>query len=303
MTRTQLMLTSAAICFAADDAAAAGAAKVPAPKTVADDMESRRIFANADDAVAYLTKCAADFTDFESTPFASAGVDSEGNFDPEVYTDQMDVMVATLSKKGGGIKAIVVAPVPKLDALLAADGGRTWAEKILQKEFNHVAVRVLREAADVSTVVDQMPTTIGGYTSSQRESSGIAATYDELYKGLNATMAGRVPVWAKARLTKGELKRALESKAYAEEYYPALENRGEGKDSLFVMVLNLGASIAKAKGLDPAIFARWSDTRNAKTLAATEEDGDDFDLASLTESMLKADAPAADAAKTDQPQG
>jgi hypothetical protein len=272
--------------MAADDAAAAGAAKTPDVKTVADDMDSRRIFDNIEEAIAYLTRCSEELSDFADIPIAGAGMDSEGNFDPQVYTDDMQVMVATLRKAKEGVKAIVVAPIPKLDVILANAEGKDWAQKILHKELNHVAVRALRDAADVSTVADQIPTTLGAYVSTQREASGIIESFNELYKGLNATMGGKVPVWTRARLTKGELKRALESKAYAEEYYPALENRGEGKDSLFVVALQLGIAAAKQKGLDPEIFQRWTNTRNLKALTV-EDDEEDFDLASLTESMLK----------------
>jgi hypothetical protein len=294
MTRTALF-SSARILRAADDSNAAGAPKAPEPKTVADDMDARRIFPNIEEATTYLTKMAEELSDFDTTAIAAAGMDSEGNFDPKVYTSDMDVMVSVLGSRKGGVKAIVVAPVPKIQTILDNPEAVAWMTKILHKELNHVAVRALREAADVATVVDQIPTTLGGYISSQRESAGIIETYNELYKGLNATMSAKIPVWAKARLTKGELKRALESKAYAEEYYPALENRGEGKDSLFVMALQLGIAGAKGKGLDPAIFQRWTDTRNQKALTAGDEEGDDFDLSSLTESMLKADEPKADA--------
>lgn len=292
MTRTLFSSASSRVLRAADDSAAQGAPKAPEPKTVADDMDSRRIFANIEEATAYLTKMATELSDFESTAIAAAGMDAEGNFDPAVYTDQMDVMVSVLGSRKGGVKAIVVAPIPKIQSILESPEALAWATKILHKELNHVAVRALRDAADVATVVDQIPTTLGGYISSQREASGIIETYNELYKGINATMSAKIPVWSKARLTKGELKRALESKAYAEEYYPALENRGEGKDSLFVLALQLGISGAKTKGLDPAIFQRWIDTRNQKALTAADDEGDDFDLGSLTESMLKADAPA-----------
>lgn len=297
MIRSNMFRSSAQRALAADDSAAAGAAKQPAVLTVADDMDSRRIFDTIDETVAYLTRCSETLSDFDKIPIAAAGMDSDGNFDSAIYTPDMQVMVSTLRQAKEGVKAIVVAPIPSMKTILASPEALAWAEKILQKELNHVAVRQLRTAADVSVVTDQIPTTLGAYISTQREASGIIESYNELYKQLNSTMGGKIPVWAKARLTKGELKRALESKAYAEEYYPALENRAEGKDSLFVVALNLGASAAKVKGLNAEIFTRWLDTRNNKALTASDDE-DNFDMESLTESMLKVeDAPAADAAK------
>lgn len=265
--------------------------------TVADDMDSRRIFSNTEEAATYLNACGEKFSDFGEIPLAAPGIDSEGNFDPAIYVDGMVPMVATLRKAKGGVKAIVVAPIPSLDYLLADTAGRAWVEKIIQKELNHVAVRALRDAEDISTVVDQMPTTRDAYISSARgEGGGILETFNELYKAINATLSSKIPVWAKARLIKSDLKKCFESKGFAQEYFPALENRGEGKPSLFVMALQLGIASAKQKGLDPTIFERWIESRDAKVFNPAEEaDDDDLDIENLTESLMADDAKEADA--------
>lgn len=296
-----------AILFATDAAAASGAvAAKPVVKTVIEDMDSRRIFTNVAETEAYLNMCAETFSDFADIPFAAPGVSAEGEFDSKVYTPDMAIMVAVLRKvaKGsipGGVKAIVVTPVPTLTGLLANDSGKDWVAKIIQKELNHVAVRALREAEDVSTVVDQMPTTQEAYISSAREGGGIVETFNELFKPIKATLAAKVPVWAKANLPKNELKRAMESKAYADEYYPSLEAaRPNAPDGLFVVALGLGITVSKLKGLDPTIFQRWLDTRNAKAFTPAETEDEDFDMAGLTDSLLAEDKPAA-AATTEAP--
>lgn len=273
------------------------AAKV---KTVANDMDRRRIFDTPELAINYLTNIGETISDFGKYPLASPGVDAEGNFDPAIYTSDMRVMVAVLSKKKGGAasgpKCIVIAPIPKLESLLSDAAGMDWVQSIVETQLNHVAVRVLREAEDISTVVDQMPTTRGAYITSGRESAGIMVTFDELYKSILNIMNAKIPLFAKARLTKGELKKAYESKGYALEYYASLEDRG-AKDSLFVTALSLSINAAKSKGLDPTIFERWLETRDAKVFTPGEEtDEDDFDLDSLTESLLTAPAPAAEPA-------
>lgn len=267
--------------------------KQPKAKTVAEDMDSRRIFPNATEAAAYLTATAqAIGEDFAKQTIAAPGLDAEGNFDKEIYTDETAVMVSVLRNKQK-VKAIVVAPIPTLDQLIGNEAGRAWVDKIIAKELNHVAVRQLREAEDVSTVVDQMPTTMEAYITSSREAGGIMETYDELYKLISATMGSKLPVWQKARFIKSELKKAMESKGYALEYYPALEDyKGQ---SLFVTALNLGINAAKRKGLDPTIFERWAATRDAKAFnpAETDEDEDELNLDSLTDSLLAEDeAPA-----------
>jgi len=267
----------------------------PKAKTVENDMVSRRIFPNVEEASEYLNACGTNLSDFGEVPPAFVGIDEEGNFDPEIYTDSMDVMVSVLRNQRK-VKAIVVAPVPKISALLESDEGKKWAEKILHKELNHVAVRQLRDAEDVSTVVDQIPTTLDAYITSGREGGGgIMESYDELYKQVNATLAAKLPVWSKARFTKGELKKALESKGYASEYYPAVEDY-KGK-SLFETALELAIAAAKRKGLDPTIFERWRDTRNAKAFTPGEDEdeedlGTDALLGALLDSDKEEEAPA-----------
>ena len=177
---------------------------------IAEGMKARSIFATPELATAYLAQCAESFSDFADIPAALVGIDSEGNFDPEIYTDQTEVMVATLRAEKQ-IKAIVVTAVPILDALLAREDGRAWAQKIIHKELNHVAVRPLREAANIAAVVSEMPTTLDGYIASGRDGgSGLMEAFNALYKSTNELLSEKSAAWKRARLFKNELKRALE---------------------------------------------------------------------------------------------
>ena len=260
--------------------------------TVAKDMAGRRLFANPDEASAYLNKMMTDLSDFDKVPLAAPGLDDEGNFDTEVYTDETRVMVGVLKAgKPSKVKCIVVSPVPTLAALLEDETGTDWVMKILDKELSHVSVRPLRDAEDISTMIDQMPATRADYiTSGRGQSSGILQAFNELYKNINATLSAKVPAWAKARLVKAELRKCFESAGYALEYYPALEDRGEGNDSLFVLALKLGKAGATREGHDVTIFERWEDTRDNKAFTAIETvDDDTLDLDALTEEMLADD--------------
>lgn len=291
-----------------DKTPAPAAAKAPEPRTVAEDMAARRVFSTTDEAKAYLEKCAGEYADFDSQTFAMPGVNDEGEFDPAIYSDSMDVMVALL-RKDKGIKAIVVTAIPKVQTILDSEAGRAWATKILHKELNHVAVRPLREAEDVGAFVDQMPTSLDAYLASGRDAGGIMESFNELYKAISATMS-TIPVWGKARgsLVKSELKRAFESAGYASEYYPSLEGY-EAKNvdkGLFVTALLLGISSAKRKGLDPTIFERWLATRDQKVFTPGQTDDDEdngLDIDSLTSALMDANdetkaEPAGDAAAT-----
>lgn len=275
-------------------------------KTTLEGMTGYRTFDSTDEATAYLTKSAQDFTDFQAQPFVMVGVNDSGEYDPAVYGDDMRVRVAVLknvprtvngTKEPTTIKAIVVTPVPTLDSLLSDDAGRAWVQKVIDKELNHVAVRPLRDADNLEVARDQMPTTRAGFIESSRDTGGIMDTFNDLYKTIGDTMAKKATLWERARLNKSDLKRAMESTAYALEYYPTLEDRGEGKESFFVMALKFGVALAKHKGMDPAIFDKWLATRDAQTLAKTEDaSDDDLSLDDLTADLE--DAPAADSDET-----
>lgn len=312
---TRILFNSIALraVMAADDsqAAAANPAAVAKPKTVADDMDARRLFDTVEEAAAYLNLCSETFVDFDKIPVASVGLGlAEDNetleFDPAVYLPgKMRVGISTLKateaakagdKKTRAVKAIVIAPFPTREYLLEDKAGQDWVDRILAKELNHVAVRELRDAADVSTVTDRMPTTKTAYIESARASTGMTASFDALYKTINDIIGASVPMWKKAKLVKAELRKAMESKGYAEEYYPALEAPTEKRPGLFVMASQLGISAAKKEGLDPTIFERWLATRDQKVTAPTDEDEDELEFADLEAALNKAPAPATDAA-------
>lgn len=280
-------------------------AKTPAVKTVSDDMKARSIFPTVDSAAEYLNGLNENLSDFDKYPLAAAGLITEGedagNFDASIYTDSFEILVAKLSKKGGGAKAIVVAPIPTYEALAAIPEGVDFIREIVRKELNHRAVRALRDAEDVSTVVDQIPTTVSGYIESNRGDGGIMEAFNELYKSINAALS-KVPLWAKRRLVKQELKKAMESKGYANEYYGPLEDyKGQ---SLFVAAIDLGIAAAKRKGMDPTIFERWKATRDSKQFTTDDDsDDEDFSLDALTAAMVEDESkpteeadPATDAA-------
>lgn len=296
---------------AKDAAAATPAATAPAPakpKLTREGMTAYRTFDSPDEANAYLAKCGEDFSDFADQPFALKGVNPEtGEFDPAIYTDEMRVRVAVLKNRAetagqpSTIKAIVVGPVPSLPAILGLNlddadaGGLDWLQKIVDKELNHVLVRPLREAENLETAIEQMPTTRLAFITSTRDAGGIIDAYNDHYKTIGDAFAKKFKVWEKARrmLTKSELRKAMESKAFALEYFPALEDRGADGDgkarlSLFVMALQFGAALAKSKGDDPAIFDKWLATRDAQTLAAStdDEDEDDISLDDLTADFI-----------------
>lgn len=260
-------------------------------KTVAEGMAQRRIFDSLASAIPYLQNCANDFSDFAETTLIVKGGDENGDIDPALYENGMVPMVTVLKNRGDGgskVKAVIVTPVPTLDALLATPEGRAWVQDKIDTQLNHVAVAKLRDAEDVEAVADQIPLTVEAFITSNRGAGGVMETFNELAKALSAAFGKKFPAWEKQRILKNDLKKACESRAYALQFFPTLEDRGEGKESLFVMFCQLGINTAKKQGKDPAIFDRWLNTRNAKTFELEEEE------VTLDDLMEEFDAKAAE---------
>lgn len=269
-------------------------------KTVLDDMKARAIFANADEAANYIAKCQADFADFGSYPIVTVGFTPEGEFDPAIYDDSMDVAVVKLTARGEGsgkdyegsvVKALIIYPSPKLEAILANDNARAWLTGIMQKEINHVAVRGMRKAGEpdqptIAEAAEAMPFTIEQYITSNREAgSGILETYNELWRVIKAALASKFKAWAVINFSKKELRKAMESASYAAQIYPALELRENKKtgerESLLEIALNFGTLLAKEQGLDPAFFERALADRAEATVSLDDSDEEDFDLEAM----------------------
>ncbi len=257
-------------------------------KTVAEHMPSRRIFANLDEMVAYLAAQSSDLSDFGDYPFIAKGFDSEtGEFDPAVYPEGMVPMVVKLTRRaektgeGSTVKAIIVTPIPTLDALIASEEGRRWVESKVVTALNKAVADPLRDAEDPSSVADQIPATMNDFLTSESTSKSIMASFDSLYKELNTLFKSVSKAWERARLTKADIKKALESTAYALSVFPTLESRGEGKKSLFVQFIEAGEKAAVNRGLDPAIFRKWLDNRDKTSATVDDSEDEEFDTDDL----------------------
>lgn len=272
------------------------AAKV---RTVIDDMDNRRLFDSPEDAATYIAKCQTEFADFNSYPVAAVGLTDEGDFDPEIYNDSMRIAISVLTQRGEGagsstVKAIVIYPSPKLETVLESATGRDWLTAIMEKELNHVAVRQLRKAENADEIADAiqtMPTTLDGYTTSGRESTGgILQTYNDLWQLIKKAIGAKSTPFRLANLSKKELRKGMESSAYALAIYPKLEDRENKKgerESLFEVAANYGLVLAKAKGLDPTIFERMISQRDEKVIEATDdEDEGEFDLEAMAAQLI-----------------
>ncbi len=312
----------------AETPAAADAKK----KTVLEDMPSRTIKNTVEEAQAFIKNCFqtyADFGDHEIiSPIDMSRKDADGNpspagglslnedndlvFDPIIFPPDMRVMICVLTQRGEGsgsstVKAIVVTPVPTLEAIMADTGaGMAWLNKIVETELNRSAVRVLRPSdANVSdeTILDQMPKTLADYVTSNRGgSSTLLEAFEEFWKPIKKGLGQLSKAWKLHALSKKELKNGMSSKAYASQYYPTLEETKKG--SLFAFAIEAFIMEAKKAGMDYTIFESWKANRDTNVIDETDEDeDDDLSLDALTKAMVSEDATPAPAnpAATDAP--
>lgn len=288
----------------------------PKENKAIDAMEARRVFANPTDAAAYIQKCQQEITDFGDHPIAAAGFTEDGDFDPEIYNETMEVAVARLTERGEGtgsstVKAIVIYPSPAIENVWESPEGREWLKGIMQKELNHVAVRQLRKAKtadEINEAIEQMPTTLAEYITSGRETSGgILAAYNDLWQIIKKAMGKKSKQFGLANLSKKELRKAMESASYARTIYPHLEerqNKAGENESYFEIAATFGVMLAKQNGLDPTIFERMLSNRNEKEIDvdSDDEDEEDFDLEAMAAELKKpTEAPAEES--TDAPAG
>jgi hypothetical protein len=294
--------------------ATAAAAEAAKAKTVIDDMDGRRLFDSTDEAAAYIEKCQTEYTDFNAYPVAAVGLTEEGEFDPEVYTDEMRVCVSVLTKRGDGpnsttVHCIVIFPAPKLSAILGLPEGAEipagvnldWLTGIVDKELNHVAVRQLRKAegaSEIADAVEQMPRTVADYVTSGREStSGLLETFNQLWQVIKKGMGKKSKPFALANLSKKELRKAMESASYAATVYPQLETRQNKKgepESLFVLAATFGQLLAKQESLDSTIFDRMLSQRDEKEIDVAEDE-EEFDLEAMAAAIAKGEAAESNA--------
>jgi len=263
-------------------------------KSVATDFPSRSLFPSIDEALAFISKSRETMPDFDSFPVVQVGFTEDGDFDPAVYGEGMQVTLAKMTEKGSKekgtdttVRALVIYPTPTLEAVLADSQAQAWLEGLIAKECNLVALRPLRKAEtldDMAEAQEQMPTTIADYVTTKTEASaGILATYNELWQKVKKIMGEKFRSFGLANLSKKELRKAMESASYAAAIYPRLESRTNKKgepDSYFEGALKFGAALAKKEGLDPAFFDRALATRSEKEIAVIEddEDSEEFDF-------------------------
>lgn len=285
------------------------------------DLRTPIFFSTVDEASAYLNKIASptlgeapneipnpDYcADFATAPLILNGMDEHGNFLSDVYTADTRVAFHVLTNRGKStqdaqgkevkapatVRAVIVTPVPTLEAIANDKTGAEWLAQTLNTRIVKVLSDPIRNADNVTLAAKDMPLTLADFVTTSRESSSIMEAFDKLFRPILDLFKDKSPAFARARLNKAEFKKALESKEYALAVYPTLEDRGD-KPSFFVMAATFAVSECAKQGLDSTVWTTWLKERDETKASDKVDDADDEngldDLDSL-EGLTLAPAP------------
>lgn len=244
-------------------------------------------YATVAEAMESVIKAGKETENFYGLPVIVKGYNVETDTVDETIYSGMLARVGTISarvevngKGKNGMRAITIIPIPDVDAVMNADGGKEFIARILSKEFAAVAYRPLR--ADVATEADLLagiaksPSTVADYiTESKRAGSGSdTETFDTLWKDLIAGLKKNLPALGKVMPNKTETIKCIRSAAYAKSEQDEIENLPNGIGSGFVKVAQIAIAAAKqhkmkdgtAAPLDTAAIEDWIAGRDVLVL-------------------------------------
>lgn len=137
---------------------------------------------------------------------------------------------AATGKMDPGAKALVMFPVPVMEAFLyAGDNGTGFVRKVVEKETAHVAFRDLRNAEsveDLQMAFASMPRNVEGFVTSHTRGEGVdTSTFDAVWDVFKIRAKEKFNAIFVALPNKAEVLRSIRSAGYAAETYPDLETQ------------------------------------------------------------------------------
>lgn len=178
---------------------------------------------------------------------------------PEAYRDEANYFVtvtflgirgmtdpADSTKVTDGVRGLVIATLPKVEAILAAQDGDKFIEKVVEKEIALVALRGLR-GVSIDSSIDQlaaaaltMPVTAADYLETNSGPDVDTESFDKLWKDFRKMLADHPSTAAlvPGLPQKNEVIKSIRSKAYATENYAALEQNG-----IFMVIAKLMGAV------------------------------------------------------------
>lgn len=258
-------------------------------------LRTRQVFPTIDEAVTRMQEIGSKTENFYGVQVAVAGYNTETQtVDKSIYAGNVAVL-ATLGQsvdtgKGGkvtAIKGVVIYSVPLLDAILAAENGKDWVNKIMQKEAGLVAFRQFRDAetlGDFMDGVNKAPSSVSDYVAAaKRGDPADMEAFDALWPSLRDAMKTKMKKYYDALPNRLEIVKAIRSKSFAAANYPEAEEGGA-----FLRIAN--ALVENADRVDPKIDAseisEWIANRETLNLSKRPRGEADLSVFSTMEFAL-----------------
>lgn len=188
-------------------------------------------------------------------------------------------------KDANGARGFAIYPLHAVDAILNDDAGILWVNKVVEKEASHVALRQLRNV-NIALGTDafaaaamEMPVSVSDYVEESTRESLDTSAFDGLWKDFR-TLLSKSPATA-ALVTqlpgKGEVLKALRSKAFATEEYETLESMGVftfiGTTMIGIIGHMKAAAVERGEDfeLDASEIEGWLATRDTKVFTTAKK--------------------------------
>jgi hypothetical protein len=188
-------------------------------------------------------------------------------------------------KEANGARGFAIYPLHPLDAIRSDESGDVWLWKVAEKEASHVALRGLRNVPSalgtdaLAQAAMEMPITVSDYVEESTREGLDTSAFDAIWKQFRTMLAQSASTAALvAQLPgKGEVLKAIRSKAFALEQYEQLEKMGA-----FTFIADTMAQIidsmretAVAQGedfeMDSSEIKGWLATRDTKVFVAPKK--------------------------------
>ncbi len=210
---------------------------------------------------------------------AATGETDTGLYDPATMRTMLFRLTRNQSVKVEGEEkpvtkkmtvAVIVSPVPRVDALTAREDGQSYLEHLFETEAQHRAARPFRECkSNFASVAAEAPHTIEQYIEGTKKDSGggLLASYNEFFSSCNGQFKKKIDAYNRAKITKADLRDALSCTGFATHRYTHLESVG-----LFVQMLNYFVKWAEKNEINPTLAQNWLASRDAANFVIPSSD-------------------------------
>lgn len=247
---------------------------------------AKEAFASLDSSVAMLTED-DDGTRAElPIPVVSRFATADEFGESRVAIGLMMPKVEVAGTKVQGIQAVIVYPIPTVEAFFESEAGKANLDKVTVKESSHVTFRQVRGSATIGELLDGMrkaPVSVEDYSAESRRAGGLdTKLFDTYWNNARKWLKKNMPALEASLPAKPEIRDCMRSQSYAmgDTETAKLEQRG-----MFAYLLTGLIKTATAAGKDASVLEGWLRDRESleierKTLVV-DESALDFDLANL----------------------